>query len=80
MSNHKRFLRLRDGTVREVIPGEVIPEGASLHVPISLRDGLPLRAPSPLPVLAEEAVVRVSGTLSRVRVAGFPRSSRRRIV
>ena len=44
MSNRKRSLRLRDGTVREVIPGEVIPEGASLHVPITLKDGLPLDA------------------------------------
>ncbi len=36
----RRRLRLSDGTYRDLIPGEILPEGASIIVPLMLKDEL----------------------------------------
>ena len=35
----RTMIRLRDGTVRELRDGEVVPDGAVVTVPIMLKDG-----------------------------------------
>jgi hypothetical protein len=34
----RRHVRLRDGQVRELLAGEIIPDGATVFVPLLLRD------------------------------------------
>jgi hypothetical protein len=39
MNYHDRnMVRLRDGTLRPLAPGEILPDGASFFVPLTLRD------------------------------------------
>jgi hypothetical protein len=42
--HYKRMIRLRDGTVRALLPGEsfgMLPDGASIYVPLTLMDAGP---------------------------------------
>ncbi len=38
---NRRHVRLPDGSVRELAPGELVPEGAAVYVPLWLKDEAP---------------------------------------